>query len=88
MTFKVNIIITKYIDYELSVESKLLKSVCSRNSLEIEKLNIILIRSIPLKPATEKGILSSDESFHYIFLYASVFLVNWLNFLPIYTVSL
>ena len=72
----------------MSGESKLLKSVCSRNSLEIEKLNIILIRSIPLKPATEKGILSSDESFHYIFLYASVFLVSWLNFLPIYTVSL
>ena len=65
MTFKVNIIITKYIDYELSVESKVLKSVCSRNSLEIEKLNIILIRSIPLKPATEKGILSSDESLYF-----------------------
>ena len=63
MTFKVNIIIKKYIDYELSVESKLLKSVCSRNSLEIEKLNIILVRSIPLRPATEKGILSSDESY-------------------------
>ena len=47
------------------MESKLLKSVCSRNSLEIEKLNIILIRSIPLKPATEKVILSSDESLYF-----------------------
>ena len=66
MTFKVNRIIKKYIDYVLSVESTLLKSVCSRNSLEIEKLkSYSSLRSIPLKPATEKGILSSDESLYF-----------------------
>ena len=43
MTFKVNIIITKYIDYELAVESKLLKSVCSLNSLEKEKLKSLFL---------------------------------------------